>query len=405
VLALAAATLLLGHSVEHRPITAVRSGNGTRTVLVVGSVHGEEPGGHAVIRALRARRVPGAITLYTVRTANPDGLARGTRTNARGVDLNRNFAHAWRLSGRGRFYGGPKPFSEPESRALRKLILRVKPDVTVWLHQPYGIVVDTPGARKATLRAYAKRVGLPLRALPRYPGTAVGWQHAVRPDDEAFVVELPAGAVSAATARRHAAAILATARASAAAAAAARPTIVQSPIPFGTRRKRQMKAYARRHYGLNTHLLKQPRVIVEHFTASDSFSSAFNTFASNARDSELGELPGVCAHFVIEADGTIHQLVDLRYMCRHTVGLNHRAIGIEHVGTSDAQVMGRSRELAASLRLTRWLMGEYAIEKRDVIGHAESLSSRFHYERVARLRTQTHGDFAPAAMRRYRGKI
>jgi beta-N-acetylhexosaminidase len=401
VLALAAATLLLGHSVEHRPITAVRSGNGARTVLVVGSVHGDEPGGHAVIRALRARRTPAGVTLYTVRTGNPDGLVRGTRTNARGVDLNRNFASHWRRTARGRFYSGPKAFSEPESRALRKLILDVDPDLTVWFHQPYGIVVDTASARPATLRAYAKRVGLPLRGLPRYDGTAVGWQHTVRPRSESMVVELGGGPVGAATARRHANAILATA----ATAAAAKPTIVQTPIPFGTGRKRQMKAYARRHYGLDTHLLEAPRVIVEHFTASNTFASAFNTFASNARDVELGELPGVCAHFVIDRDGTIHQLVDLRFMCRHTVGLNHRAIGIEHVGTSDAQVMGTRRQLAASLRLTRWLMGEYAIERRDVIGHAESLSSRFHYERVARLRRQTHGDFQPATMRRYRGRL
>jgi beta-N-acetylhexosaminidase len=166
-----------------------------------------------------------------------------------------------------------------------------------------------------------------------------------------------------------------------------------------------MKAYARRHYGLNTHLLAQPRVIVEHYTGSNSFSSAFDTFASNARDAELGELPGVCAHFLIARDGTIHQLVDLRFMCRHTIGLNHRAIGVEHVGASDAAVIGNRRQLAASLRLTRWLMAEHAIERRDVIGHAESLSSRFHHERVRALRNRTHGDFQPRTMRRYRGRL
>ena len=406
MLALAATTLLLGHSVEHRPIRAVRSGDGPRRVLVIGSVHGEEPGGHAVIRALRARRAPAGVTLYTLRTANPDGLVRGTRQNARGVDLNRNFAHRWRRTPRGRFHGGPRAFSEPESRALRDFIRRVDPHLTVWFHQPYGIVVDTPGARRATLRAYARRTGLPLRKLPRYRGTAVGWQHATRPHREAFVAEFGAGPVSDATARRHARAILAPASASASgSAAAARPRMKQTPIPFGTNRKRQMKAYARRHYGLNTHLLREPRVIVQHYTASTTFSSAFNTFASNARDPELRELPGVCAHFLIDRDGTIHQLVDLRFMCRHTIGLNHRSIGIEHVGTSDAGVMGNPRQFAASLRLTRWLMQEHAIQRRDVIGHAESLSSRFHQERVKALRNRTHGDFQPRTMRRYRARL
>ena len=137
-----------------------------------------------------------------------------------------------------------------------------------------------------------------------------------------------------------------------------------------------------------------PKVIVEHYTASSSFSSAFNTFAANAPDVEFGERPGVCAHFLIDRDGTIHQLVSLRWRCRHTVGLNHVAIGIEHVGVSDADVMGRPRQLAASLRLTRWLQARYGIPTRDVIGHAESLSSPYHHERVAAMRKRTHGDFA-----------
>jgi beta-N-acetylhexosaminidase len=89
-------------------------------------------------------------------------------------------------------------------------------------------------------------------------------------------------------------------------------------------------------------------------------------------------------------------------MCRHTVGLNHVAFGIEHVGTSDGDVMGRPRQLAASLKLTRWLQARSGIRDRDVIGHAESLSSPYHRERVAAMRKRTHGDFAPTTMRRYR---
>ena len=117
------------------------------------------------------------------------------------------------------------------------------------------------------------------------------------------------------------------------------------------------------------------------------------------------ERPGVCAHFIVDRDGTIYQLVSLALICRHTVGLNDRAIGIEHVGFSDAEILGRPAQIRASLRLTRWLQARYGIARRDVIGHAESLSSPYHHERVARLRKQTHGDFAPPAMRRYRARL
>ena len=96
-------------------------------------------------------------------------------------------------------------------------------------------------------------------------------------------------------------------------------------------------------------------MIVEHFTATSGYSSVWNTFASNAPDVEFHERPGVCAHFIVDRDGTIHQLVSLKWRCRHTVGLNQTAIGIEHVGVSDADVMGRPAQLAASLALTRWL--------------------------------------------------
>ena len=186
------------------------------------------------------------------------------------------------------------------------------------------------------------------------------------------------------------------------AAAAAPPPIVQSPIPFPARRRAEMRAYARRHYGIDDARLRRPRVIVEHVTATSTYGATFATFARDVPDPELHELPGTCAHFVVDRDGTIHQLVSLRLMCRHTVGLNWTAIGIEHVGVSDGDVMGRPRQLAASLRLTRWLQERFGIRRRDVIGHAESLSSPYHHERVAALRNRTHGDFAHATMERYR---
>jgi N-acetylmuramoyl-L-alanine amidase len=181
-----------------------------------------------------------------------------------------------------------------------------------------------------------------------------------------------------------------------------RPPIVREFIPFGARRVEQMRAYAVRHYGIDSARLRHPRVIVEHYTASTSYSSAYNTFAANRPDVEFHETPGVCAHFLIDSDGSIHQLVRLRRMCRHTVGLNYTSIGIEHVGTSDASVMAVPRVRRASLRLTRWLMGRYDIAVRNVIGHSESLSSPFHFEKVSYMRNRTHGDMTHATMVRYR---
>src|SRR4051794_12748117 len=184
--------------------------------------------------------------------------------------------------------------------------------------------------------------------------------------------------------------------------AAAQPPIVHDPIPFGDKRIAETRAYAVRHYGLHRARLIAPKVIVEHMTANSSFSATWNTFAPDVADPELHELPGTCAHFVIDQDGTIHQLVSLGIMCRHTVGLNYTAIGIEHVATTDRQVMDDERQLSASLRLTRWLQSRFGISTKNVIGHAESLSSPYHHERVKRLRNQTHGDMQSRTMTRYR---
>jgi beta-N-acetylhexosaminidase len=191
----------------------------------------------------------------------------------------------------------------------------------------------------------------------------------------------------------------------AAEAAVPKPTIVSKPIPFGAQRKQEMAAYATRHYGLSTYRLKDPHVIVEHYTVTSTFQQTWNTFAPDRPDAELHELPGTCSHFVIDRDGTIYQLVPLSTMCRHTVGLNYTAIGIEHVGSSDAEILSDPRQIAASLRLTRWLRCRYGIGVPNVIGHNESLSSPYHHENVARLRRQTHGDWTHADMTTYRRQL
>lgn len=188
-------------------------------------------------------------------------------------------------------------------------------------------------------------------------------------------------------------------------AGATRPAIVQRPIPFGEKRKREMAAYSERHYGISEYRLSDPRVIVEHYTVTPDFQSTYNVFGPDVPDAGLHELPALCAHFVVDKDGTIYQLVPLSLMCRHTVGLNWTAIGIEHVGNSDQDILGNPPQLDASLALTHWLQCRFSIQLPDVIGHNESLKSQYHHENVASLRSQTHGDWPTADMNIYRAKL
>jgi len=183
-----------------------------------------------------------------------------------------------------------------------------------------------------------------------------------------------------------------------------KPAIVWKPIPFGAKRLAETAQYSKRHYGVASYVLR-PRAIVEHYTATTSFSSAYSTFAADVPDGELHQLPGVCAHFIVDRDGTIYQLVRLNVRCRHTVGLNWAAVGIEHVGTSDAQVLGNAAQMRSSLALTVWLMSKYKIPLANVIGHNESLTSPLHKELYAPWRCQTHGDWRKADMDVYRARL
>jgi hypothetical protein len=130
---------LLGHSAQGRPIPVASLGDGPRTLLLIGTIHGDEPQGEDVIaRLLKDLEAnPGLLDgarLVAVPVVNPDGKARRTRGNARGVDLNRNFPMRWAPSATGRTYGGPFPLSEPESRLLLALIDREKPNLIVSFH-------------------------------------------------------------------------------------------------------------------------------------------------------------------------------------------------------------------------------------------------------------------------------
>jgi len=188
-------------------------------------------------------------------------------------------------------------------------------------------------------------------------------------------------------------------------ASISRPPIVNRSIPFGPKRKREMAAYSERHYGQPRWRLHHPRVIVEHMAQASTAAAVYNAFAPDVPDVELGELPNVCSHFVIDSAGRIYKLVNLRTRCRHTVGLNWTAIGIEHTGYGDSDVLDNPRQLRASLWLTQYLRCRFQIALSNVIGHNESLGSPFHHELVPRLRRQTHGDWKHRSMRVYRQRL
>jgi protein MpaA len=202
---------VIGHSVAHRPLRLVRIGSASaaRRVLIVGCIHGSERAGLAVTRALRGV-VPAAGTqLLVLDELNPDGCARGTRGNAHGVDLNRNFPWGWRRQG-GVYASGAGPASEPETRAAMALIARERPAVTIWFHQHMNLVDDTRGSDPAIIRRYARSAHMRVRRLAPLPGTATRWQNHGLAQTTAFVVELPAGALSAAAVRRQVAAVRTT---------------------------------------------------------------------------------------------------------------------------------------------------------------------------------------------------
>src|SRR5437588_2805882 len=123
--------LVLGYSVQHRPIIAIQVGDpdSPAHTVIVGCIHGNEPAGIAIAKALGAHPVPAEADLWVIVDLNPDGAAAGTRGNAHGVDLNRNFPFRWRTLGPpgSLHYAGPHPLSEPESRLVAALVLRLRP--------------------------------------------------------------------------------------------------------------------------------------------------------------------------------------------------------------------------------------------------------------------------------------
>jgi murein peptide amidase A len=187
----AVAALVIGHSVLGQPIRAYEVGNpkSPEKVLVVGCIHGNEPAGIPVVS--RLERTHPSFDLWVIPMVNPDGCSRGTRQNAHGVDLNRDFYER----------------TQPETRAVVAFIRRIRPHISIWYHQHQDLV-RAWGQSIPTARRYARLSGMRFRAI-RWPnGSAANWQNHAFPGTSSFVVELPAGRLSAAAVARHVSAVL-----------------------------------------------------------------------------------------------------------------------------------------------------------------------------------------------------
>lgn len=218
-------SVLLGKSVQGRAITALETGNpdAKRKLLVIGCTHGDECSGIAIAKTLAHVSVPADVDLWIVPNLNPDGYASRPRrrTNAHGVDINRNFGVGWTPAAD----HGRRPFSEPESRIARDLITRLRPAVTIWYFErverpPLPPGVAESGGTVAIERRYARTVGLRLMrntdgSALEPPGSGPLWQNKTFRNATAFFVELPFGkTLGSAVAERHSAGVLGLARGS-----------------------------------------------------------------------------------------------------------------------------------------------------------------------------------------------
>jgi protein MpaA len=169
-------TRIIGHSVQGRPVGCEAFGDGGDVILLMATIHGNEPAGTPLLQRL-AEELAGRGDLLRghrillIPIANPDGYAEHTRGNANGVDVNRNFAAGnWGT----RRVNGPEPLSEPESRAIERLIIEERPARIASIHQPLACVdYDGPAAELA--RIMADSSGLPMRKLGGRPGSLGSW--------------------------------------------------------------------------------------------------------------------------------------------------------------------------------------------------------------------------------------
>lgn len=171
----------IGSSVEGRPLQLLRVGTGPRKVLWIGGIHGDEREGRCSVDELPRllQEHPDAsqrVTLLLLADLNPDGTAARRRSNARGVDLNRNYPAANFQPGR---FHGRAPLDQPEARCLHDLILRERPDLVVVMHSWRGdhfINFDGPG--RALAQRYHELSGYRLQdstGIAPTPGSLGSW--------------------------------------------------------------------------------------------------------------------------------------------------------------------------------------------------------------------------------------
>jgi len=187
----------IGVSREGTPIRALVLGDPSAQlrIVVLGQMHGDEPAGQRVVTALSRLTPPQGAAIWLIPTMNPDGAADGTRTNARGVDLNRNFPTQWRSQDKGtQEWSGSRAASEPETQTMMSFLQKIKPAAVLSFHQPFGVVdITHPPAREAG-RQLAKWLDLPARVVDctgPCRGTLTEWATAEL-DAIALTVELPA---------------------------------------------------------------------------------------------------------------------------------------------------------------------------------------------------------------------
>lgn len=186
--------------------------------------------------------------------------------------------------------------------------------------------------------------------------------------------------------------------------------ILDLPIPFSDDRTRAMLEYRRTHEDPRaTDLSIRPRVIVVHHTAIATLPASLHAFERPFLGKDRPHLAkqgavNVSAHFLVARDGRIHRLMPETQMARHTIGLNHLAIGIENVGGTKETPLTPA-QLEANIALIRWLSARHDIT--HLIGHHEYRRMESHpywREKNATYRTAKR-DPGPAFMRALRERL
>ncbi len=152
--------------------------------------------------------------------------------------------------------------------------------------------------------------------------------------------------------------------------------ILQKPIAFGERRIELSKLYLKEHYQIEKNSIEIiPQMIVIHWTASDKLENSFNGMAreeipSGRKNIASASSLGVSAHYLVDRDGSIYQLMPDDWMARHVIGLNHIAIGIENVGGAEGKENLTKKQLLANQFLVKHLRKKYPSIS-YLIGHHE----------------------------------